>query len=596
MHFTLRKKLTLSFSTAFCLLIAAFGLIVLHTTDTRHRQQGHAHCQQIVQANIALVDHYFAQLRNIAYTLTNDADIMTAVYYRENHPQVDYAIELYNQRKVTDRMKNLEVLTGIQNALIIGSNGEYYYFYGASPIRDYNFNHQAWFREHAHPENVTFTNYHDVDYLLTGNAGQSVSMLAPIYNTRRYSHGSSAYLLCDFRLDPILIEASDNEDMMIALYAGTQPVYSPQEMRLAPVQQQELSAGLASDAGYFLISPCGENDVEYLVVSEVSQTSGWSIVGIMSLSNLDSLRTTNTAFTILVMLLAFLLALMLSHLISRSFLRPINQLIEKFGMIGRGGEKPVFENTNSVEIDQIVVTARQMLERIDQLTQSVVEEQQALAKAQCRILQHQINPHFINNVLQSIKALALCGRGEDASQMATLLGKLMAYSVYHPYEMIPIKDEFTYCLNYVALQNVRHEHQIKCQVDLPAALENFKIPKLIVQPLVENAIEHGFSTESDGTILISANREEEDIFLTVSNSGKPIPPGEVEALNQMLRQGNAESESYSIGLLNVLGRLRSCFGMDVDLRVLSRLGMNTCVVISIPWKEEKPDDKSDNRG
>ena len=101
MRLTLRQKLVIWFSLAFCGIIAGFGILVLRNNGDRYQQQSYAHCRRIVQANIDLADNYFEQLSNVVYIVVSDQDIITSVNYRMNNPDVDYSIELYNQRKST---------------------------------------------------------------------------------------------------------------------------------------------------------------------------------------------------------------------------------------------------------------------------------------------------------------------------------------------------------------------------------------------------------------------------------------------------------------------------------------------------------------
>ena len=364
-------------------------------------------------------------------------------------------------------------------------------------------------------------------------------------------------------------------------------MYVPAQLGLAGAQQAQLAAYIEAGERSFLLDACPENASGYLVVSETSEVSGWLILGVMPLDSIQELRSTNRTFVAVLMLVAFAVILAVSSLLARSVLVPMNTLIQKFNAIGRGEKDVRFEKTASVEVDRIAETAMQMLEKNDRLTAEVVEEGRQRAQAQMRALQHQINPHFLNNVLQSMKALAVCGDTEAISKMATLLGRLLAYSVYDPYDMVPLASEFEYTETYIALQNVRFQNKILCTVDLPEEAKRFMVPKLIIQPLAENAIEHGFLPSEGGHIALSADLDEKDLYIAVTNTGRAIEPGQVEKLNRMLHEKKAETQSASIGMLNVLARLQSSFGGGADLRVMSRDGMNTSIVLTLPYTKEE---------
>lgn len=585
MRLTLRQKLVISFSLAFCVIIAGFGALILHNSGSRYQKQSYAYCQRIVQANIALIDNYFEQLRNVMRIVVSDQDIVTAVNYRENNLSIDYSIELYNQRKVAAKIKQFDVLGDVKNAIVVGSAGRYLYYYGASPVRGYAFDEQPWFTAAIDPNRMAFVNYHPTDYLLDPPVERTVSLIAPILNSSQYFLGEPAYLMCDFSLGPILAGSGRDGETQIAIYSGDEPVYMPPQIELTAAQEAQLAESIAAQKPMFLLEAGAAGGAPCLVVRETSQVSGWSILGIMPLDSVQALRRTNTLFVIVLMLASFAVTLMVSRVLARSVLVPMNTLMEKFNAIGRGERNVRFEKTASVEVDRIARTAQQMLERNDRLAKIVIEEGKQRAQAQMRALQHQINPHFLNNVLQSMKALAVCGETEQISKIATLLGKLLTYSVYNPYDLVPLEDEFEYTETYVALQNIRFQNKIVCTRDLPAEARALRVPKLIIQPLVENAIEHGFEPVEGGHITLSADLDEGELYIVVTNTGHPIAAARTQELNRMLHEQAAEDQSSSIGLLNVLARLKSCFGAGADLQILSRNGMNTSIVLTLPLEK-----------
>ena len=433
---------------------------------------------------------------------------------------------------------------------------------------------------------MRFVNYHPTDYLLNGSEKQTVSLVVPILNASQYFLAETAYLLCDFSLEPILVDPGRDGEVQIAVYNGKDPVHIPSQLALADSQLAELSKHIEEGKHSFVLDACRENRSSYLVVNDTSEISGWLILGIMPLDSIQELRSANRVFVLALMLAAFVVVLGVSALLTRSVLVPMNALIQKFNAIGRGEKNVCFEKTASVEVDLIAETAAQMLKKNDQLTAEIVEESKQRVQAQMRALQHQINPHFLNNILQSLKALAVCGDTEAISKVATLLGKLLTYSVYDPYDMVPLAREFEYTGTYIALQNIRFQNKILYTVDLPEAAEQFLVPKLIIQPLVENAIEHGFISSEGGRIILSADLDEKEMYIAVTNTGRVIEAEQVERLNCMLHEKKADAQGTSIGMLNVLARLKSCFGSGADLRVMSRDGMNTSIVLTLPYGKE----------
>jgi len=205
---------------------------------------------------------------------------------------------------------------------------------------------------------------------------------------------------------------------------------------------------------------------------------------------------------------------------------------------------------------------------------------------QVKALQHQINPHFLNNVLQSIKSLAICGDTAAISKLTTLLGKVLSYAVYLPYELVGLRDELTNVENYIEIQNVRYDGLIRYEIRLDPENAEAQAPKLIILPIVENAIEHGFQPGNPLKITISVVEEGGALCIITSNDGVAIGSAQLEYLKKQLEGSETAEESDSIGLLNVNARLKRIFGAEYGLDVLDNGRAGATVVLTIPNRDE----------
>ncbi|MDN4070807.1 sensor histidine kinase [Paenibacillus vini] len=588
MKFSLRQQMIFSFSIVFITLIVAFGSLILNYNISSYQKQSYDSINKVVKANLSLIDNHLDQLITVSKIVANDQDIINAVTYRNSVQEIDYSVELYNQREVASKIKQLDVLGNITNALIIGNNHEYLYYYGSSPVRGYRFDQQDWFNKAAYMEDkyIRFTNFHPTDYLLNYPNRKTVSVITPIINANQYYSAGRTFLMTDFNLDPILSDKNGQGNMQIAIYDGVNPVHFANNSHLSTLQKEEISEGLRKGKKSFIVAKSGDHPVSYLVVNETSLVSGWAILGIMPLTEVEELRSTNTTVVIAMVVIACMLVVLLSGLISKSILNPMQSLLQRFNQIASGRRDVSFKESKSKEINLIAETADHMLKNINQLTDEVVEEQRRLATEQLKVLQHQINPHFLNNVLQSIKAMAVCGDTESISKATTLLGKILSYSVYNPYELVELKQELSYTENYIILQNIRFNGLIKYSMSCDEQLDHFLVPKLMIQPLVENAIEHGFEDRKEGHLSIVVEDAGSEIYIAITNDGAAVDSVEVERINSMLSNQDTYKQNQSIGLLNLNQRLKSCYGMQAGVKMLSREGMNTSIVITIPKRKE----------
>ena len=288
---------------------------------------------------------------------------------------------------------------------------------------------------------------------------------------------------------------------------------------------------------------------------------------------------------------SILLVLLLSVLISRSLFAPLNKLVASFKEIAAGQATVQLEKTDSEELNALSQTAGYMLERIGELTNNLLRQQRQYADEQLKALQNQINPHFLNNTLQALKSFAVTGDMDAVSKMTTMLGKLLSYSVYEPFGMVRLEEELRYTETYIALQKIRYP-QISFFIDADESALNAMVPKLVIQPLVENAIEHGLSTRKDGIIKIIAEADEREIHIIVMDNGGGFTPDKLGEINALLADGNPYGAKQSIGLLNVCQRIRNTYGQQYGVSILFRAGMNTSAIITIPRLDKEEEDSA----
>jgi two-component system sensor histidine kinase YesM len=551
----------------------------LYNADLAERRN-YDYCSQTVASSILLMDHYIDQLRTISNVIANDRDIINAVNYRNSVSVIDYTIELYSQRRVADKIRQLDLLKIVTNAYIIGANYQSLYHYGMSPVVDFDFSAYEWFtslrtsRDNA----AMFTNFHDTEYILNRNTGQTVSLITMIRDSRRITGGSYAYLMCDFDLDSVLARNFGENQVYLAIYDGNDPIYFPDDHILSARQTQLFMSELVSGAGSFRILSRGGGESTWLVFTQQSNVSGWRIIG---LTVMEDGQTPIVYYAAIMIVIAIAITIILAIILSKSVLRPLNRLVGKYRQIGEGHFDVTFEETGMGELEQLAETSQKMVENISQLNQSIIDEQQKLAKEQIKTLQHQINPHFLNNVLQSIKAMAVCGDVASIASITTLLGKMLSYSVYNPYEMVPLQKELEYVQNYSKIQNIRADGLISFEIECADTYHHIKIPKLMIQPIVENAFAHGFKTRTPLAVKVLVQASETNLNIQVSDDGAGMSQQNVDILNDKIARNESTDESDSIGLLNVNRRIINLYGDNSGLDI-KKLDKGLMVTMHLP--------------
>lgn len=224
-----RMRLTIAFTVIFSIILIVLSLITSTYTTQKYEDLSYRYCNKMVEGNILLLDRYLSQVQTLSNIIAKDSDILEAVRYRNNHLQVDYSVELFNQRKVATKLKQLDSQTIASNALIIGANNKPIYYYIKSPVPDYDFGKQSWFFSTYRSTDfqIRFTDEHTTDYLIHPLHKKTVSIITPI-TQGDYKMENLAYLMCDLNMDMLFSQSKGTTQIETGIIHGDQTLYFPQ--------------------------------------------------------------------------------------------------------------------------------------------------------------------------------------------------------------------------------------------------------------------------------------------------------------------------------------------------------------------------------
>jgi two-component system sensor histidine kinase YesM len=272
---------------------------------------------------------------------------------------------------------------------------------------------------------------------------------------------------------------------------------------------------------------------------------------------------------------------------TRRIAEDISQLAAKIQLAGGGDFAKSAINTEITEIMTLDEGFNDMGSRLRTLMEKERENQVALRKAEFELLQSQINPHFLYNTLDSIVWLAESERNRDVVTMTSLLSDFFRGSLSGGREIITIEAEKNQVSSYLDIQKIRYSDILEYTIDIPPELYGYEIPKLTLQPLVENAIYHGIKQKrSLGKIAISAGEEGTDILIKVWNNGSAMSPEQVETFGRGVFTGHT-----GLGLKNVDKRLKLYCGDSYGLSFRSDADEGTTITVTIPKKIEHQSQK-----
>ncbi len=310
--------------------------------------------------------------------------------------------------------------------------------------------------------------------------------------------------------------------------------------------------------------------------------AGWFMVTILPSAPLieqsNNIILRFAAIYLSVLLIAILFAALLSH----SLTRRISSINTQMSAIREGPPQPMESPDAHDEIGDLIDTYNYMARQINELLDEQAQAAEDLRISEFNSLQAQINPHFLYNTMDMINWLAQQGRTSDVSSAVQDLSRFYKLTLSRKQTITTIASEIEHVTIYTRLQNMRYHNSISLITDIADDLMNYHIPKLTLQPVVENAILHGILEKDSkaGTILITAWAEGEDIVLLISDDGVGIPEDVLD--NILYGTGQSTSGGTNIAIYNTHRRLQVLYGEDYGLSYSSRVGEGTEVQIRIP--------------
>ncbi|MDD3362586.1 MAG: sensor histidine kinase [Hespellia sp.] len=304
--------------------------------------------------------------------------------------------------------------------------------------------------------------------------------------------------------------------------------------------------------------------------------TGWQIVTIVPTKDvfpqLAQLRNYILLIVVGMVLVCWLIGLWFAYTLTK----PINKLRDAMEQTEKGNFEIRIQERRMDEIGSLIHSFNYMSSVIKNLIQKISEEKVAQKNAELGALQAQINPHFLYNTLDTVNWMLLTRGENDISDIIIDLGDLMKYSIHGDIELVEIEQEKEYIASYLRIQKCRMEQRLNYEIEIPEELCRYKIPKLTLQPIVENAISHGIEPkETGGNLWIRIYEQFEQIIISVKDDGVGIASEELPE----------ESRYGSIGLSNVQRRIQLHYGSGYGIVLKKCIPCGTEVMIRIPKEQ-----------
>jgi two-component system sensor histidine kinase YesM len=348
-----------------------------------------------------------------------------------------------------------------------------------------------------------------------------------------------------------------------------------------------LDANWFAESGRSVVARIGR--LRYLILAQRSPYTGWNTVGVFSLTEALREVTVLQYATLGLAFASLVLAVLAALFFTLWFSRPVLALRRTMKQAEEGDLDARFEHGPDDEIGQLGNSFNAMLAEIGVLVEQVRAEQKRQQEAELKTLQAQIKPHFLYNTLDTIQWMAAERGAEDIQTVVGALSDLFRIGLSRGQEMIPLSREFDHIRSYLLIQKTRYENGLEYDIADPGELGPQPVLKLVLQPLVENAIYHGIKeADRPGRVTVTARREGDALVLTVADDGIGMTGDQLQALTARLDDSLAEDSfpdddsTSGYGVFSVQARIRLSFGADYGLTFRSRLGEGTEVDVRLP--------------
>ncbi|THF75243.1 sensor histidine kinase [Cohnella fermenti] len=360
-------------------------------------------------------------------------------------------------------------------------------------------------------------------------------------------------------------------------------VYHPQQQLIySKLKTEMIDRVLVTQSGTFT-SDEGKDSRMYTVEDA---GFGWRIVGVSYVNELAANQNNLRLSFIFLGLVCIVIAILISFYLSQRVSRPIRQLESHMKEVERGNFDLHVPVPKTIEIGRLARAFNIMVGRIKELMNQTISDQEQKRKSELSALQAQINPHFLYNTLDSIIWMAESNRSQEVILMTSALAKLFRASIGKGEELVPIRNEIEHITNYLKIQKMRYSNKLDYRIDIDGSIEHILTIKVILQPIVENAIYHGIKKKRGaGSVVVKSQMTDTDILLIVEDNGCGM---DEETVRTLLLPIAKRPEGRGVGVRNVHERLQLYFGPQYGLSYASSPGEGTTATIRFPKKTAVP--------
>lgn len=571
------------FATVAVLVLSAVVIVTVVSmkfTNTSIFENSSEYTHTIIQQMNQNIDSYIDYMENIAYLISSNEDVQDYLF--------DEKIDNEGRYRILNQLQTiLDSRSDIRNVGIISKNGRMLINDGSKSVnQDLDLNTQEWYATALEKPNGPILTSSHVQHIISGERPWVITLSRGIRD-RSGSGEKEGVFFIDLNYSAIseLCDQSTvgTKGYAFILDAKGNIVYHPQQQQLYNELQTE-NISLIMDTDEDTVLTGTGNDGKLYSISR-SEKTGWTVVDCTNVKELLSKSRQAQSVYVLTAIILVIVALLFSRFMARSITLPIQKLRDSMKKVQEGDfsvSDVVVDSKN--EIGSLTKSFDVMTHRIHELMEQNVHEQEEKRKSELKALQSQINPHFLYNTLDSIIWMAEGKKNEEVVLMTASLARLLRQSISNEDEVVPIANEVEYARGYLTIQKMRYKDKLEFQIEVDSSILYIPLIKLVLQPIIENAIYHGLKyKESKGLLIVKGFMKDGNAVLQVIDDGVGM---DEETLAHIYDKHKVNYHSNGVGVYNVQKRLKLYYGEDYGITYTSELGKGTTATITIPGRQE----------
>lgn len=594
-NISMRKRILVFFLILSLIPTIVIGLVSLGITRQELIKQSFQSGIEITDRMISELDTRLSEIDNLFHVVTDTPALQTAMRQVFSGKQEQYSVDL----KISSDLSVIsQYNSDIFGVYVIGENGGIYKSNNNS-LNALDLREHEWYQKIlASDGTISFAPYKYSCVVRTTDSGY-LSFGRPFVDVASGKNSGAILIELEESIFSSVIDRSRDLGFVVICDQTNIPVLtsgsgmlntseimsSLNHLDFLPLQESPFSLYLPEDSSEFGMN-AASND-SYIVIQKQLPWCGWTLYSAIPTDHLSENGMKITSTILLISVVTCVLCIICSMLISDTVTRPLGKLIRLINKVKQGNFQVQMKIRGNDEISVLGRHFNDMVRHTQNLLTEIRESSQKLRKSELAALQAQIAPHFLYNTLDSIIWLIRSGQKQPAIEMTQALSNFFRLGISRGYDIIPLRDEIAHVKSYLVIQKIRYDEKFTYTIHAEPEILNCCVLKLILQPLVENAIYHGIKTiDRVCRICISAREKDNWIILEVEDTGRGMTEEQLSRLKEDLEK---PGPSKSYGLKNVKLRLNIFFEEQCSLDIQSVFGAGTRITIRIP-KHFQPSD------